>query len=53
MSELWGDSEQQTDSIFGLIEDLNDSIGSQMAVIVIDTLKGQQQMTIQSSKPRN
>jgi uncharacterized protein len=31
----------QADSIFRLVKDLNDNIGSQMAVIIIDTLNGQ------------
>jgi uncharacterized membrane protein YgcG len=35
-------TKQQTDSIFGLIKELNDNVGSQIAVIIIDSLKGQQ-----------
>jgi len=35
-------TKQQTDSIFGLIQELNDNIGSQIVVIIIDSLKGQE-----------
>ncbi len=33
---------QQTDSIFHLIHDLNSKVGSQMVVIIIDSLNGQE-----------